>query len=357
MLLLLKHVNRQLFEPALCLFSGEGPFRSQLPADVPLTVLDKRGRWDALRLVHELAVLLRRLEPDVVFSKLSYANVITAAAVWRARSRTPFVVGEDSIESVELARLRHARLRRMLLRWAYRRATGIVVPSQGVADDLAQNLRIVGRSTRTIPNMAEMGLIREATSQSRSANPFAASSHPLVVCLGRLEEPKGQAELIAAIELLNAERPVNLALMGEGEDEERLRAMTVRMGVEKRVAFLGFVADPFALMAEADVVVSPSHWESFGNTIIEAMAVGVPVVSTRVRTGPEEIIRDGENGLFANPRDPRDLAEKIRKVLNDEDLARRLASSATIAAKSYDTSAVVPQYESYLRIAAAAPAA
>jgi glycosyltransferase involved in cell wall biosynthesis len=98
-------------------------------------------------------------------------------------------------------------------------------------------------------------------------------------------------------------------------------------------------------MAGADVFVSPSHFESFGNVIVEAMAAGVPLVSTRVPAGPEHLVDDGRTGLFARARDPEDLAARIEAVLADPEAARARAEAARAVARSYDVSAVVPRYE------------
>ena len=73
--------------------------------------------------------------------------------------------------------------------------------------------------------------------------------------------------------------------------------------------------------------VQPSHYESFSNALIEAMATGLPVVASRVG-GMLDCIVDGENGLFANPKDPADLARKLRTLLDEPQLAARLGAKA-----------------------------
>jgi glycosyltransferase involved in cell wall biosynthesis len=146
--------------------------------------------------------------------------------------------------------------------------------------------------------------------------------------------------------------------VGAGPDRQRLERLARGLGIAEHVIFTGFVSNPFALMRRADVFVSASHAESFGNVIVEAMAAGVPVISTRVPSGPETIISDSETGIFANARDPTDLAAKIASVLSDRRAAQAMAARARAAVARYDVRVVVEQYEDLLeRVAAGAAGA
>ncbi len=119
-------------------------------------------------------------------------------------------------------------------------------------------------------------------------------------------------------------------------ERERLHALARELDLESRVSFMGFVSNPFGLMAQADVFVSPSHLESFGNVIVEAMAVGVPVVSTRVPCGPGWLVDDRRTGVFAEAHSPSDLANKIGLVLDDASLRRVIVAQAGDLAARHD---------------------
>jgi glycosyltransferase involved in cell wall biosynthesis len=220
-----------------------------------------------------------------------------------------------------------------------------------VVEDLRDEIGVERSSFDVIPNAIEIEEI-EALSALRVSHPFSGSELPLIVSVGRLEAAKGQDDLLAAFEILSETHPSNLLIIGEGAEKPRLEELARRLGVAEHVAFPGFVANPFGLMAQADVFVSPSHFESFGNVIIEAMAAGVPVVSTRVPCGPEVIVSEGETGIFANANDPADLADKIRRLLDDRELGRRLVSRAKDVVQQYDASPITRRYEEVLLEAA-----
>ena len=245
---------------------------------------------------------------------------------------------------MELPTLNRPKFRRALLRWAYRRATSVVAPSPCVAADLRKEVAVRARRFDVIPNMVELAAIRTA-GEERPEHPFSGSDLPLVVTMGRLSPEKGQADLVAAAAALYDRNPCNLLILGEGRDCEHLEAMARNLGVADRVAFGGFLANPFGVLAQADLFVSPSYSESFGNALVEAMALGVPVVSTRVPCGPEWIIVDGSNGIFAEPHQPADLARKISLVLRDAALRSALSAGGRETAREYDASVIVDRYQ------------
>jgi glycosyltransferase involved in cell wall biosynthesis len=351
MVLLLKHLDRVQFELTLCLLAKEGPFLPDVPQDVPVVGLGKHVPSDVARVVWRLARLLRRQRPDVVLAKIDYANEVACLATLVARVDVPLVLCEESVQSRAILHMSHRRFRHGPLRWAYRRATRLVAPSLGVVEDLRDVIGVERSGFDMIPNAIETEEI-EALSALRVSHAFSESELPLIVTAGRLEAAKGQDDLLAAFEILSETHPSNLLIIGDGAERSRLEGLARRLGVAEHVAFPGFVANPFGLMAQADVFVSASHFESFGNVIVEAMAVGVPVVSTRVPCGPEAIVSEGETGIFANAHDPADLADKIKRLLDDRELRRALVSRAKDVVRQYDVSRIARRYEEVLLEAA-----
>jgi glycosyltransferase involved in cell wall biosynthesis len=116
-----------------------------------------------------------------------------------------------------------------------------------------------------------------------------------------------------------------LAIAGEGELRGDLERLAKETGVDDRVRFLGLRPDARALMGAADAVVMPSHWEGLPLSALEALASGTPLVATDVR-GLRELVADEQNALLV-PEDPHALADALRRVLDDPDLAARLAAA------------------------------
>jgi glycosyltransferase involved in cell wall biosynthesis len=128
-----------------------------------------------------------------------------------------------------------------------------------------------------------------------------------------------------------------LRIVGSGGEEQKLRALTKELGVEERVEFLGHTSqsDIPNLLTGADIFVRPSRSEGFGNSFVEAMAAGLPVVGTRVG-GIPDFLKDGETGLLVAVDDPKDLAVKLELLLNDDGLRDRVARQGQeLAVRSY----------------------
>ncbi|MCW3095522.1 MAG: glycosyltransferase family 1 protein [Chthonomonadaceae bacterium] len=140
---------------------------------------------------------------------------------------------------------------------------------------------------------------------------------PLVVCAARLEREKDVRSLIAAMTDVRAAFPdVRCVVAGQGAQQETLTAQINAAGLQDTVQLLGFRTDAQALIQAGDVFVLPSLAEPFGLVILEAMALGRPVIATDAG-GPREIVEEGVTGLLVPPSDPPALAAAIRKLLAD----------------------------------------
>lgn len=149
--------------------------------------------------------------------------------------------------------------------------------------------------------------------------------------------------------------PIRLMVLGEGELKETLIDEVGRLELKDKIAFLGFQDNPFKYISRARVFVLSSSYEGFGNVLIEAMALGIPVVSTRCPSGPEEIIQDGINGILVPPDDEQALAESIRTLLVREDLRSRIAKAGRERAEDFRARKIACEYEDVFREVGAVP--
>lgn len=156
-------------------------------------------------------------------------------------------------------------------------------------------------------------------------------SFPLVFALGKFIERKGFAHLIDAIALLQEKYPVQLMIGGRGPLKGALRSQASDLGLSDRVIFLDYIPDDElpAYYTIADVFVSPSIVDSQGDTeglgmvLLEALACETPCVASRVG-GIVDIIQDGMNGFLAEPKNSRQLADKVYQLLSDNDLRQQM---------------------------------
>jgi glycosyltransferase involved in cell wall biosynthesis len=168
---------------------------------------------------------------------------------------------------------------------------------------------------------------------------------PTLAFAGRLGAQKSLAVAFAAVEAVDG---VTLLVAGDGDERERLERLA-----GPRVRFLG--AQPrervLELFHAADASLLSSSWENFPHTVVEALAVGTPVIATRVG-GVAEVVRDGENGLLVEAGDVAALAEAVRRFFADEALRDRLRARAAESVRAYDRDTIFGRLERVLQAAA-----
>jgi glycosyltransferase involved in cell wall biosynthesis len=165
--------------------------------------------------------------------------------------------------------------------------------------------------------------------------------NPTVGIVGRLQPWKGQEIFLrAAARLAEAQADIRFMVVGgailgwEGSYPDDLRHLAADLGIADRVFFAGHQADMHPWYDALDVVVHASFGEPFGLVLVEAMALGKPLVATNLG-GPLEIIEDGTSGLLVPPGDPEQLAEAVERVLADRMLASSLSRGAVERAKAF----------------------
>ena len=148
---------------------------------------------------------------------------------------------------------------------------------------------------------------------------------------------KGLDNLLLAAHEVLASRPPNadvrFVFAGQGGELERLRAMSRELKIDDRVHFLGHVQDVPGLLAASDLFCYPSLADGLPNAVVEAMAMGLPVIASAVG-GVPELIADGENGLLVTPQDVRQLTRSITRLLDDDGLAARLGARAATSVRA-----------------------
>jgi glycosyltransferase involved in cell wall biosynthesis len=164
---------------------------------------------------------------------------------------------------------------------------------------------------------------------------------PVLVNVARLSREKGQADLIKAVAVLkkeNSQFQLRLVLVGAGPDRARLERLATKWGAADRITFVGHQSDVAPYYSLADLMVLPSCTEGSPNTLLEAMAAGLPIVATAVG-GVPEIASAHEAALLVPPQDPVALASAISEVLNTESLRARLSAAARNAVSAYSPEA------------------
>ena len=296
-------------------------------AGLGVVAIPKRGRldWRAVRTVRRL---VRDGRVDVVHAHNGRTALLAALAV-RLAGRGRCVATQHFLTPCYVTRRGlKAWLSTRVHRWVDRRTHHLIAISdatcqgsltRGEAD--AGGITVVPNGIRD-PEAASLA----STAEVRRSLGIKADV-PLVVCVARLEREKDVGSLVSAMALVKASVPTaRCVVAGGGSQEDALRARVRREGLEDTVELLGFRDDAMAVIAASDVFVLPSLAEPFGLVLLEAMALGKPVVSTAVG-GPLEIVVEGETGHLVAAGSPPELANVLIKLLNDSTARERMGSA------------------------------
>lgn len=299
----------------------------------------------------ELARLVARERPDTALSFLTRANVATVWAMRRARR--PAIISERVNTTAHLGGGRRGLASRALVRLAYPRAERVIAVSDGVADTLVDGYGVRRARVSVIANPVDIDRIEQLAAEP-VVEPVAEP--PYAVAMGRLAPNKNFRLAIRAFAASG--RPGRLVLMGQGPEEGALREEAGRLGLGDRLVMPGFVANPYAVLARADLMLLPSNAEGFPNALVEGMAAGVPVVATDCRSGPAEVLAArvpaggaapvaGRGGLLVPVDDVEAMTTAIRR-LDDPATRAALATEGRRRVRDFGVGEAVRRYWSVI---------
>jgi glycosyltransferase involved in cell wall biosynthesis len=294
--------------------SGRGEFAEQIPPGVRLVDLG------ASRVIFGLAPLvayIRRERPAAVISFLDHAGIVALSARRLSGTSTRVIctVHSTLTQATLNSSNRRSRVLPMLVRAFYPSADEVVAVSHGVARDMSATTGLPLSKIRVVYNPVITPALLSAAQRVPGHPWLTDGGPPVVVGAGRLTRAKDFQSLVRAFARVRQHRPARLLILGEGEERPALEALVRELGIEADVALPGFVAGAIACMARASVFVLSSAWEGLPTVLIEAMAVGAPVVATDCPSGPREILRGGELGRLVPPADVGALADGILATL------------------------------------------
>lgn len=311
-------------EVAVCAAGSKGSMRTEVGA---LDLYEQEARIRLTSVVSFIRFLRRTVrdyEPDVIVVHLLPLNMLVLALRRLRLIRAPIAVVEHShlsaTERAENASTATRAWRRFAISMLYPRAAAVVGVCADVAHDIAVRLT-EPVNVVAIPNAIDVRRIRaDAAALTEEAAFVAGLEYPVLVAVGRLVHPKGFDDLLDAFEQVRAHDACansSLVILGDGPDRAALEAQGRRLGVDGSVHFLGFVANPWAVMTQADVFVLSSRHEGFGLVVAEAVACGLPVVSTDCESGPAEILRGNPSSRLVPVGDTAAMADAVCEVLTE----------------------------------------
>jgi sugar transferase (PEP-CTERM/EpsH1 system associated) len=320
LLRLLAGLDRDRFRPAVaCLYNGDKPVAQRIRSlGIPVTDLRMTAKW-RLDALWRLYCLLRQQRPDILHTWMFHANF--PGRLLGRLAGVPIIITSRRNEDIGGA------LRERLNRWTARLDDRVIAVCEVARRAEIERARVSPEHVVTIYNGIDVERFSatdgDLVIRVRRELGIPAGV-PLIGAVGRLHPQKDFAGLLDSLtEVQKYVSPVRLLLVGEGELRDDLETRARSLGISGIVTFAGFRSDVAEILAACDVFVLPSLWEGMPNVVLEAMAVGLPVVATQVG-GVPEIVLDGETGLLVPPGDSETLAQALIRLLRDPDLRSRM---------------------------------
>lgn len=280
-----------------------------------------------------------KLSPDLIFALLENQTAL-AAQKYHKKHGTPILINLQSGDTEEYI-YRKLRPFGFLYDRVYNPKHRYVVLSHYLKERALRH-GIPEQNITLIPNGVDLSLFdpkkypaKEITALRKKLNLHGT----VLITASRLTHKNAVDDIICALALLPFD--ATLIICGIGEDEGKLRALADKLGVASKIRWLGLIPYnelPRYILA-SDIFIRPSLSEGFGNSFIEALAMGKPIIATNVG-GIPDFLTDKKTGLFCAACDPRDLAQKIKQITTDKKLARAIAKNGQILVRkkySWDT--------------------
>jgi glycosyltransferase involved in cell wall biosynthesis len=305
----------------------------------PVAIAPILRGFQALRcpeLIQEITLLallryaILATKPDVVVSKIDETNVRVLAAMHE--TNVPVVVCEVT-DARRVVMKRYARAREVL----YRRAAAVVAPDPAIADWFTTR----GARAHSIPNplVAPSAFIRSQNNLRHR-----------VVSLSRLSSEKRPELLLRAFASIADRNPSwDLELYGLGPQRNTLEHLAERLAPTGRIKICGFTSDPYAVLSRADLYVSTSWVEGFGNSIWEALACGVPVIAMDAGPSVRALVRHGVDGLIVNQHGEA-LADALEDLMRDEARRKCFAARASEVVVRFSMQAALSSWDELLAL-------
>ena len=340
---LLRLLRRDRVRPALFLFRRSGAL---LPEIAPEVLISTGGAANgAEAFLHPLPRLIASARAvDVIVACLQCRTTYFA---WLAGTvaRRPVIgwVQNAAVRGSPMYRLRH----RTLMRLIQPRLTASVFPCERAYETLARRIRFECTRVEFIPNFISHERVRRLAAADTNPALERRKGETVLTAVGRLAPQKGFDILLHAVRELHVRGyRCRLILLGEGPERSRLMSLVRGLSLQGFVDMPGYVANPYPIVGQSDIFVLASRFEGLPLALMEARALGIPIVSTDCVAGPREILDGGRFGLLIPVNDHMAMADAISSLIE-----KPPSQASTLTEEPMDDSAqaAVTAWETLLR--------
>lgn len=319
----------------LVLAEATGPYLTDVANAVRVVDLHSRR---VMKAILPLARYLRHEKPDSLITALTHANAVALMARCLSLSSIPTITTIQNVAR-PARKIDKAHIAKIFSHWACRHSDAVVADSYGTAEQIVTIAGIPQQLIHTIYNPVISARMMDMAKMSVKHPFFDEQSAPVILAVGRLSPVKDFATLIRAFALLRREIVCRLIILGEGIERTKLEKLAEELNVAENISMPGFADNPYAYMAKASLFALSSLQESMSMVLVEALAIGLPVVATNCDFGPREILQNGRYGRLVSVGDAQGLANAMQCALSEP-----RCNVPPEALRPFDGSVAIDQY-------------
>lgn len=305
------YLDKRRYEVKVILFWNEGHNLDKL--DKQIEIIDLKSNLNILGLL-KLIWMLKVIECDLILTSLGPLNALISPFLYLFKNKK-IIARETNVPSIihKLQILKGKKIYRIidvLYKYTYRNYDLIIAQSDDMKNDLIRNYKISEKKIIKINNLIDEKLIDSLIDEELNYDKEKIN----ILCIGRLSYQKGFDLLIKQLQYIK-NLDLKVTILGDGEEKESLIKLAKDLHVIDKITFVGFDKNPFKFLKKTDVFLFPSRVEGFPNSLIEALACGVPAIASTSKGGINEIIKSEFNGEIYDFETEVNLEEVIKKVL------------------------------------------
>jgi glycosyltransferase involved in cell wall biosynthesis len=353
---LLNGINRDKFK--ICLITSKNIFayfeHLNLDEFIPLEDLGISTWFTTFRKflsdISKVASLMKQKKPELVFGMMHYPSALLVFAKKWYNLPVKVVVSPRGPSTAYLHHFEEKMFRKTYLKWIFtffcRHADWLVVASNGMREECIREYIGDPSKITVIPNSIDLDTIRQRFEEPTDID--IPPGYLLLSSSGRLEREKNLPFLLKAFSVAGKQYAMKLIIIGDGTERENLERIAQTLKIKEDIIFIGHQRNPFKFVKQSDIYIHTCLFEGFANSIIEALACGVPVITIDCPYGPRDIIKDGETGFLVPLDDEEALVKAMLDLAGNKDMRMAMGKRGTERAEEFSVQKMVDGYERVL---------
>ncbi len=299
----------------LLLVNNKGPYKNSISKK--LKVID----FKKMRVIFSFFSFIKyvnKSNPDVIISSMTHLNLFTLISKIFFKKNIKIIISErvifDDYKFIKIKKIDY--LIKFFAKYFYKNADHFVAVSDGVKKSLILNTNADEKKISVIYNPSYLKLTKNKLLRIKTPKLISTlKPNKILLSIGRLSKQKNFKDLILAFLILKNKINCKLIILGEGEDRKKLEILIDQLNLKQDVFLIGFKINIVPWLVNSDLFVLSSIYEGFANVIVEAMSLGVQVVSNDCPSGPNEILENGKWGVLTQVGDVQGLSLAMEKSL------------------------------------------